>query len=140
MKKDKNINGGSRIFMKKIFLPIITIIVLVVIILVIILLNIKNEKPLSKTEFALLIEKFNNVKNVRIEMISNDIVRNESIFKKDEYYVTIQKNNSFSYGWSNSETKERILYNPDSKIYVTMEYSEFEPSQLDNTEYQFKRI
>lgn len=114
--------------MKKKILIIGIIVVLVLMVLGTFLY--KNNKKLSKEEFLALIKKFENISNVKLQS------KTMTKYVKENDVVSIRKDGVYT--WTNSKTKESILWAPEHKIYSILKYKE--DTGLENFEFNFIRI
>ena len=91
----------------------------------------KNNKKLSKEEFLVIMNKFENVSNVKLE--SPTFTK----YIKDEYMFSIRVDGIYS--WENSKTNECIAWSPNYSIYSILEYND-EDKYFENAKYKFIRI
>ena len=110
----------------------ICIISIILIALILIDVFLITNKKLSKAEYISLIKKFETVTNVKME---DDV---STQYLKDGVKLSIVNENL--YIWVNSNTKEYIGYDPESKYYALGEYIEEDYSDFENASYKFIRI
>ena len=103
-----------------------------------------NDKDMSKEEFISLVNSFSNVSNVKIEekeiqKKGNRVSeRTTVICRKEGKTLTIQNGvSTFNCIWTDSQTKEKIIFDPNLKEYSNPEYKEKDDSRWDNVEYKF---
>ncbi len=117
--------------MKKIIIISITTIILILLILFGIFFL--RNKELSKDEFIALMDKFEDVSNVKLE-------GTPTMYKKDNSMLVIYTDDIYS--WSNTETNEYIRYSPTWKQYTVMDTVSTEDnfSDIKDTPYTFMRL
>lgn len=116
--------------MKKII--IICILIIILILLTLLGIFFISNKELSKDEFFALEKNLESVQNVKIE--SSIITK----YIKDNYISSIR--NDGVYTWTNTETKESILYVPSQKIYSLTPYVEEDAEEWKTADYTFIRL
>lgn len=117
--------------MKKIIIISITTIILILFILFGIYFI--SNKELSKDEFITLMEKFENVSNVKLE-------GTPTTYKKDNFILVIYTDDIYS--WSDTKTNEHIRYSSTLKQYAFMDTSSSDDnsSEIQDSLYTFIRL
>ena len=108
-----------------------------------------NNRSMSSEEYVSLMHSFRNISNVKIEnkQVEKREQRTVSETSFVEYIkdgkVLLIRNENVTYlkrQWSNSKTKESIMYDPELKEYAIIKYKETDDVKWEDAQYKFIRI